>query len=87
MSDLIRKSELYKKLAETYNNRIISWGVNEIVKDIIGECNSVENKGEWKRINPAGIYECTCCGQCVLTSDIDSYKFCHGCGADMRGKT
>ena len=44
-----------------------------------------ENKGEWKRISPAGIYECSCCGQNVMTSDIECYKFCHGCGARMKG--
>jgi len=42
-----------------------------------------ENKGEWKLISPAGIYECSCCGQDVMTSDIECYKFCHGCGARM----
>ena len=41
--------------------------------------------GEWKRISPAGIYECSCCGQNVMTSDIECYKFCHGCGTRMRG--
>ena len=44
-----------------------------------------ENKGEWKRISPAGIYECSCCGQNVMTNDIECYKFCHGCGASMKG--
>ena len=42
-----------------------------------------ENKGEWKRISPTGIYECSHCGQNVMTSDIKCYKFCHGCGARM----
>ena len=40
-------------------------------------------KGEWKKISPAGIYECSCCGQNLLTLDIECYKFCHGCGASM----
>lgn len=44
-----------------------------------------ENKGEWKRISPARIYECSCCGQNVMTSDIECYKFCHGCGVKMEG--
>lgn len=46
MSDLISKRELYRKIAETYNSGRLSWGANEIFKDIIGECDSVENKGE-----------------------------------------
>lgn len=43
-------------------------------------------KGKWIKISPAGIYECSKCGQNVMTSDIDVYEFCHGCGADMRGE-
>ena len=39
--------------------------------------------GHWIRINPAGIYECSECGQNVMTSNICVYKFCHGCGARM----
>lgn len=43
-------------------------------------------KGKWVRISPAKIYECSICGQNVMTDDIECYRFCHGCGADMRGK-
>ena len=39
--------------------------------------------GHWIRISPAEIYECSECGQNVMTSDICAYKFCHGCGAKM----
>lgn len=42
-------------------------------------------QGEWKQISPAKIYECTNCGQTVMTGDIECYQFCHNCGADMRG--
>ena len=42
-------------------------------------------KGKWIKISPAGIYECSVCGQNVMTQDIDAYLYCHGCGADMRG--
>lgn len=37
----------------------------------------------WKLISPAGIYECSECGQNVMTNDISAYRFCHGCGAEM----
>ena len=47
MSDLISKKELYHKLGERYQKGYLSWGANEIIKDLIGECDSVENKGEW----------------------------------------
>ncbi len=46
MSDLISKKELYRKLGEAYNHCLITWGENEIIKDIIGECDSVEIKGD-----------------------------------------
>ena len=39
--------------------------------------------GYWIKISPAGIYECSECGQNVMTSDICAYKFCHGCSAKM----
>ena len=42
--------------------------------------------GEWVQISPARIYECSKCGQNVMTDDIESYKFCHGCGAKMGGE-
>lgn len=42
-------------------------------------------KGRWIKISPAGIYECSICGKNVMTSDIDAYDYCHGCGVDMRG--
>lgn len=46
----------------------------------------VERKtGKWVKISPAGIYECSQCGQNIMTSDIEVYKFCHGCGAKMIG--
>jgi len=40
-------------------------------------------KGKWKKISPAGIYECSECKQDVMTCDIDVYHFCHRCGAKM----
>ena len=43
-------------------------------------------QGEWKQISPAKIYECSLCHKTVMTSDIEEYHFCHGCGADMRSK-
>ena len=37
----------------------------------------------WIKISPAGIYECSECGKNVMTSDIEAYEYCHGCGARM----
>lgn len=41
--------------------------------------------GRWVKISPADIYECSTCGQNVMTQDIKAYKFCNGCGAKMEG--
>ena len=47
---------------------------------------AIPKTGEWKKISPARIYECSECGRMVMTGDIGTYKFCHGCGAMMIGK-
>lgn len=39
--------------------------------------------GRWVKISPANIYECSECGQNVMTQDIEAYKFCNGCGTKM----
>ena len=39
---------------------------------------------KWVKISPAGIYECSGCGQNVMTSDITAYKYCHGCGRKVK---
>lgn len=41
--------------------------------------------GHWIKISPAGIYECSECQKNVMTSDIEAYEYCHGCGARMDG--
>jgi hypothetical protein len=41
--------------------------------------------GRWVKISPADIYECSECGQNVMTAHICVYKYCHGCGAKMEG--
>ena len=39
--------------------------------------------GHWIQISSHSIYECSECGQTVMTSDICAYEFCHGCGLRM----
>lgn len=89
MSDNIKliieiPKEDYKKLVNPYQHNEI-WC--ERLKRIVINGTPLDSvKGEWKRISPAGIYECSCCGQNIMTSDIECYKFCHGCGARMKGE-
>ena len=54
---------------------------NELAK--LPSVNPQPKTGRWVQISPQGIYECSECGQNVMTSDICAYKFCHGCGAKM----
>ena len=45
------------------------------------------SKSMWKRITVSGVWECQNCYQNVMTSDIEAYKYCHGCGARMEVTT
>ena len=57
--------------------------LTERVKHISPVKSQEPMTGYWIRISPAEIYECSECGQNVMTSDICAYKFCHGCSARM----
>ena len=48
--------------------------------------NPQPKTGHWKQISPQDIYECSKCGQNVMTSDICAYRFCQGCGAKMESE-
>mgnify|MGYP007101828384 CR=1 FL=1 len=61
-------------------NRIETW-LNELPY-----AQPERKKGEWIKISPANIYECSECGKNVMTDDISAYDFCHGCGAEMEGE-
>lgn len=82
---------MYRKSFETNDGRQrwdgglwIRYKVFEEARDEAPTVDAVPVRhGRWKRISPAGIYECTKCGQEVMTSDIDVYDYCHGCGATM----
>lgn len=58
---------------------------DDVVKCIKGmpSVTPKQKMGHWVKISPAGIYECSECGQNVMTGDIDAYRHCHGCGAKM----
>ena len=56
---------------------------NRVIRTTLDEVTPQMIKGKWNQISPAGIYECSVCGQNVMTDDIDVYHYCHGCGAKM----
>ena len=57
-------------------------GVINLTKKLV-ELKESEKTGKWKKISPANVYECSECGQNVMTDDICAYNFCHGCGKKM----
>lgn len=78
------KEHLKDILADVPNDKCIDWieALNQAIKAL----EQARPKGKWKRISPARIYECTNCNQVIMTSDIDCYKYCHGCGVRMEGE-
>lgn len=62
--------------------------INDLL-DEVENCPAAEvvgrKTGKWVKISPAGIRECSLCHHSILTSDIDVYKFCFSCGAQMIG--
>ncbi len=56
---------------------------NEVIKSVSSTDVEPIRHGFWKQISPAKVYECSECGQNVMTDDIDVYEWCHGCGAKM----
>lgn len=54
--------------------------------DVINRNLKERPQGEWIKISPANIYECSECHQVVMTPDIKCYLYCHQCGTEMRVK-
>lgn len=38
----------------------------------------------WKKISPAGIYECEKCGKHIISQDIECFKYCFNCGRSVK---
>ena len=57
----------------------------EALKMAIKALEQEPKTGHWKRIG-YDIYECSICGQNVMTGDICAYRHCHCCGANMRSE-
>jgi hypothetical protein len=87
MSDLISRQGTLKRLCEKCWEGDESTGCSNwkcIEYRIIEDMPSADRPtGEWVKISPARIYECSVCGQTVMTNDIDCYSYCHNCGAKM----
>ena len=82
MSDLISRADAIEAIATVTMSIHLS---NVLCDKLLALPSADRPTGEWKQISPARIYECSECGQNVMTNDIEAYKFCHGCGAKMGG--
>ena len=79
-------SELHSDLCELcpiYGQTGSDHCFEDALQYVIGMLEQEPKVGHWIKISPANIYECSECGQNVMTQDICAYKFCHGCGAKM----
>ena len=54
----------------------------EMTKPLDREIEQEPKTGRWKRIG-YDLYECSICGQDVMTGDICAYRHCHCCGTRM----
>lgn len=87
MTRLIDADELKEIINWTFASPPFSRKTVRKMIDMTRTVDAVPVKhGKWVRISPAKIYECSECGQTILTGDIECYKFCHGCGARMDEK-
>lgn len=84
-------TEQWQELKETITEMRDSNGTctqQEVCKFLVNYMEILEKQmqepetGRWKRIG-YDIYECSICGQDVMTGDICAYRHCHCCGTRM----
>ena len=79
--DLIDREQLMNYIRSKKIN------IGKLAHDVIMKQPSIQKQGpktgRWKRIG-YDIYECSICGQDVMTGDICAYRHCHCCGAKMK---
>lgn len=89
MSDYIKRGDALDIVAHNNVNGEITLNRYDKIIDGIYEIPSADaapvRHGHWIKISPAGIYECSECQKNVMTSDIEAYEYCHGCGVRMDG--
>lgn len=84
MSDLISRRDVLNELdgCDYELKDWQRWKLKTMVRDI-PSAQPDRKKGNWIKISPANIYECSECGKNVMTDDISAYDFCYGCGSEM----
>lgn len=91
MTDYIKRDDILDRTVKRNSiwngiTNACGQGLEEIVNNIPPSDVIPVRHGFWKQISPAKVYECSKCGQNVMTYDIDVYEWCHGCGAKMDEK-
>ena len=82
MSDYIKRDDAINMVRNTFTGMTADT-LELRINDIPPADVAPVRHGHWIKISPAGIYECSECGKNVMTSDIEAYEYCHGCGAKM----
>lgn len=83
MSDLISREAAIDDLHGKDPSQIWDTADIEVWVNALPSAQPERKRGKWKKISPASIYECSVCGQTVMTDDIEAYSYCHGCGVKM----
>ena len=86
MADYIKRDDAIKAFDPRQRRDWYTPWIVETLKDLPSADVAPVRHGHWIKISPAGIYECSECGKNVMTSDIEAYEYCHGCGARMDGE-
>lgn len=85
MTDYIKREDAIKAFEPSQRRDWYTPWIVETLEDLPSADAAPVRHGRWIKISPAGIYECSECGKNVMTSDIEAYVWCHGCGARMDG--
>ena len=86
MADYIKREDAIEAFDPRQRRDWYTPWIVETLKDLPSADVAPVRHGRWIKISPAGIYECSECGKNVMTSDIEAYVWCHGCGARMDAK-
>ena len=83
MSDYIKREDALEQFDYYDLGEYLTTQIRDMLMDIPSADVAPVRHGHWIKISPAGIYECSECQKNVMTSDIEAYEYCHGCGARM----
>lgn len=81
--DCISRESMLNAITEIDDNCNMNIYTNE-VRDIVNELPSVQPKPRKAFWKPCSVYgKCSNCEWLHIATDLDAYKYCPGCGAEM----